>query len=110
MIPMTSEQKEKRQLPSHDEIVAKFNNPETKRFFGTVFGGDSRYEKVLEIKITRSPAFNNPWIGREGDRFRWAWGWPGPDISEYKFDDYGRTWAWTLDDFDHVTHLTGDNP
>ena len=27
-------------------------------------------------------------------------GFPGPDYCEFRFVDYGRTWAFTLDDFE----------
>jgi len=28
-----------------------------------------------------------------------VWGWPGPDYTKYKFEDYGKTWAFSMDDF-----------
>ena len=27
------------------------------------------------------------------DYFTVVWGWPGPDWTDFKFSDYGKTWA-----------------
>ena len=32
------------------------------------------------------------------DRFVYIWGWPGMDYNVYRFADYGKTWALSMDD------------
>lgn len=37
-------------------------------------------------------------FGKDG--FTYTWGWPGPDFNRYKFDDYGKTWAFKWNEFE----------
>lgn len=37
-------------------------------------------------------------ISDRRDCFMFVWGFPGPDFNIYKFEDYGRTWAFRRED------------
>lgn len=39
---------------------------------------------------------------KDEDAFYYIWGWPGPDVNIYKFEDYGKTWAFRKRDFQKI--------
>ena len=55
---------------------------------------DRLNNKVVEMEIIQQ------WIADDGCGFLYIYGFPGPDYCEFRFIDYGRTWAFTPDDFD----------
>ena len=55
---------------------------------------DRLNDKVIEMEIIQQ------WIADDGCGFLYIYGFPGPDYCEYRFIDYGHTWAFTRDDFD----------
>lgn len=71
-------------------IKEKFYLPETK-FYGRLYGPN---DKIIEID-KRLLHLNGT-----GDSFYYVWHWPGPDVTIYKFSDYGKTWAFSLEDFE----------
>jgi hypothetical protein len=46
-----------------------------------------RYGKVIFIKSDE--------LKIQNAGFLYMWGWPGPDFNFYRFDDYGKTWAFS---------------
>lgn len=42
-------------------------------------------------------------ISKHKDAFFYRWGWPGPDINKYKFEDYGITWAFSAEEIQDVS-------
>lgn len=60
-------------------------------FYGTMYGLPFKNENQL-IKI------ENATIGKDGCLYH-IWGWPGPDCSVYRPEDYGITWVLTQEEF-----------
>lgn len=65
-------------------------------FWGTMYGGkpDKCFNRITQIKVKECRLF------ADKSSLCYAWGWPGPDCNFYKEEDYGRTWAWELKDFE----------
>ena len=61
------------------------------KLFGRMFG--RLEDNVVDIGVI------DRWIIDDGSGFVYIWGAPGPDYNTYRFIDYGRTWAFTTDDF-----------
>ncbi len=60
-----------------------------------IFGQFDRLNnKVIEMEIIKQ------WVSDDGCGFLYIYGFPGPDYCEFRFVDYGYTWAFTLEDFD----------
>ena len=78
-----------------DEIRFKFYSKSTK-FYGTMYGGPyglHEWDKILKIDKKDIK------FCKDEDAFYYVWGWPGPDINIYSFEDYGKTWAFRKRDF-----------
>lgn len=97
---------QKKKIPSKtkQEILYQYYSIKTKSIFGYMYGEPLKTilinngEKILEkdeiIEINK----NNLILGKNGDCFIYIWGFPGPDGNIYKFEDYGRTWAFTKEE------------
>ena len=64
----------------------------------TLFGLPITEDRIIEIKTKEVWKFVFDWSG-QGPAFIYLWGWPGPDGNVYLIDDYGKTWAFTKEDF-----------
>lgn len=76
-----------------NEVRKKFYSPSTK-FYGRMYGTTSSDDRVIEIDKSKIKFVPNE------DAFYFVWGQPGPDINEYKFSDYGKSWAFSMEDFE----------
>ena len=68
------------------------------KLFGRMFG--RMEDRVVDIGVI------DRWIIDDESGFVYIWGAPGPDYNTYRFIDYGRTWAFTPDDFINKLKLT----
>lgn len=87
------------------EIIERYSSPSTTSFYGRMYGneyisvvdgGKERREKDKIIEIRKESASFNV-------KYRnicFVWGFPGPDYNLYRFDDYGKTWAFDRDELD----------
>ena len=74
------------------DVKALFESlPDDSTIYGTMYG--QRNDKIVEFKKT--------YVEYESgdDSFIYIWGWPGPDYNVYRFADYGKTWAFSMNDF-----------
>ena len=88
------------------EIVERFNSPSTTAIYGRMYG----QEYITEIKIGGKKYRNKDKIIKiskgevtfniDGRVILFVWGFPGPDYNIYKFDDYGKTWAFDRNELD----------
>lgn len=70
------------------EILARWRKE--RYIYGYMYGRkleDERLNKILEISKDKL------YIWDEG--LCYMWGWPGPDYNLYRYEDYGKTWAFT---------------
>lgn len=56
--------------------------------------------KFIKLDTSRYVDNNNLYEKRDKTGFYFVWGWPGPDVNLYKYEDYGNTWAFDLKDID----------
>lgn len=82
------------------EIVDRYNTAETTCIYGRMYGSEyithnfytggskTELDRVIKIGKNEIEEFN-----AEKGYILFIWGWPGPDYNVYRFDDYGRTWA-----------------
>lgn len=73
------------------DILARLSDSEY--IYGYMYGrkcGYARLDKIIQIK-TKSLR-----IWEEG--MVYVWGWPGPDYNLYRYDDYGKTWAFSKEE------------
>lgn len=75
-----------------NDLLSKVIRARLHGFYGTMYGRPKD-----EIVYIESRDFN-PAINVDGN-LTYIWGWPGPDYNVYEYEDYGITWALTLDDF-----------
>lgn len=90
---------------TNNEVRKLFYSPSTK-FYGTMYGGIygiHEWDKIIEIEKKDIK------ICVDIDAFYYIWGWPGPDANFYYFKDYGRTWAFDINDFKVKEGLNGSN-
>lgn len=81
----------------NDIVITYFDSDECDGIYGYMYGtpygiainddGSTRHvpEKIIDIPKRL--------IKKHDDCFAYIYGWPGPDINIYTFDDYGITWA-----------------
>lgn len=64
-------------------------------FWGTMYGGKPKKDcdEIVKIDVKSCE------MSADGTSFCYVWGWPGPDCNFYDEADYGKTWAWELEDF-----------
>lgn len=78
------------------ELVGRIK--EKKKIWAYMYGspwtscGKGRYQrdKLIEIETEKLE------FGQLS--FTFVWGWPGPDWNDYRYDDYGVTWAFRKED------------
>ena len=75
-----------------NEIKRLFDDPNTK-FYGRIYGDVIPATEIVEIKKEKLG------ITASRDAFYYIWGWPGPDVTFYKFENYGKSWAFRMEDF-----------
>ena len=66
--------------------------PDDSTIYCTMYGLSNENDKIMNIKKSDIYAFDD-------DKFFYVWGWPGPDYNTYRFSDYGKTWAFSVNDF-----------
>lgn len=71
----------------NDELIPKVLKAYFNGFYGTMYGGTADKETVIHIDKLCP-------IGMDGSLW-YVWGFPGPDCTVYKPQDYGKTWALT---------------
>lgn len=62
-------------------------------FYGYMYGYAGPNEKILDMTVRKDA------LSKDGKSFFYFWGYPGPDYNQYSFSDYGKTWAFTMEDF-----------
>ena len=91
----------------HDMILEHFDSDSCFGIYGYMYGtpygiainddGSTRYvpEKIIDIPKRL--------IKKHDDCFAYIYGWPGPDINIYTFEDYGITWAFEKKEIKKLT-------
>ena len=59
--------------------------------YATMYGGVYTSDEIMMLQIFQ--------LTKDKDGFYYRWGGPGPDINRYLFKDYGKTWAFRMEDF-----------
>ena len=70
---------------SNERILEKLKKKQ--KIYGFMYGEPYINNKIIDINIKDTEIVPYAIIYR--------WGWPGSDFNMYKFEDYGRTWAFT---------------
>lgn len=78
------------------QIKDKFSKAD--KIYAYMYGAPRRYvvgvgeepDKIIEIKTDG--------LEKADDCFRNIWGWPGPDSTIYRFEDFGTTWGFSKAD------------
>lgn len=67
--------------------------------WATFYGGlpDKEINQLIQIKIADCKYYEN-WLDK-GPAYCYLWGWPGPDYNLYYWRDFGKTWAYELEQF-----------
>lgn len=88
-----------------EEIISRFVSNDKDVFYGTMYGGEYRSiltedgvirEKDKAIEIKKTEVEFDP----DNGFIIFIWGGPGPDYNVYRFSDYGKTWAFSMDEVD----------
>lgn len=91
----------------NDIVITYFDSKECDGIYGYMYGtpygiainddGSTRYvpEKIIDIPKRL--------IKKHDDCFAYIYGWPGPDINIYTFEDYGITWAFEKKEIKKLT-------
>lgn len=77
---------------SKEEIIKWFESSKNDSIVGYMYGNKKIDERTVEISKDSLQMNINK------DAFLYRWGWPGPDVNCYKFEDYGITWAFTKEE------------
>lgn len=64
-------------------------------FYGCMYGYADVGEKILAMNVNLND------LSKTEECFFYIWGYPGPDFNTYEFSDYGKTWAFNIEDFKH---------
>ena len=77
-----------------NNIKEKFLDYKTKTIFVRP------YAEITEepIEIEKEKSIRD--VSKFDDSFIYVWGWPGPDWTEYRFEDFGITWGFSKKDFE----------
>lgn len=70
--------------------------PDDAELYVTAYGGKYPGDRIEMVTKGRL-GYN---MDRGSDAFCYVWGWPGPDANLYYFSDYGKTWAFRMEDFE----------
>lgn len=80
------------------EILEWYNSSDDKPFYGYMYGypsGRPFADDLIGIRKGEVELITT----RTGERgFLYVWGWPGPDCNFYNIADYGKTWAFSIDE------------
>ena len=87
---------------SEQDIIEKFNSCEY--IYGYLYcSGHSTSGDIIKIKKSKLKLQQNqnPFNREDFKELAliYVWGWPGPDFNTYYLKDYGKTWAFTKEDF-----------
>lgn len=65
----------------------------------TLYGGspNKKTNQLIQIKISDCK-YCDDWYGK-GPTYCYIWSWPGPDYNLYHWRDFGKTWAYELEQF-----------
>lgn len=84
---------------SNQKILLKWYSPSIPFIYGYMYGQPYintshglEKDKIIEIPKKQVQ------LGKNGDCLYYVWGWPGPDINLYMFEDYGKTWAFSREE------------
>ena len=97
-VQLTIKKQERIDDVTEKKIFEWYNNPNGKPIYGYMYGypvkNPSRVDLVEfskdEVVLTKNT------FGEIG--FSYVWGWPGPSSNFYKFCDYGKTWAFSVEE------------
>lgn len=67
--------------------------------WATFYGGVPNKEFNQIHKISLNECRFVPDWDEQGPAFLYFWGWPGPDCAIYLYRDFGKTWAYELEQF-----------
>ena len=67
--------------------------PDDGAIYVTMYGYDHHKDKIIDI--------SKRWLheSRQGDCLIFVYAMPGPEYNLYYFKDYGKTWAFSMEDF-----------
>jgi len=68
--------------------------PDDGVIYGTMYGMDHHKDEIMGI-----PKRDLFVAQQSQDSLIYIWGMPGPDYNRYFFKDYGKTWAFSMEDF-----------
>lgn len=77
---------------SNEEILNHYYNQTYEKIYGYMYGVANPKFDIIDIPITSLQLSANK------DAFYYVWGWPGPDVTKYNFQDYGKAWAFTKEE------------
>ena len=63
--------------------------------YGYMYGNKRIDNRIIKIEKEKLNSFKDENLG-----YWFRWGWPGPDINDYLFKDYGVTWSFNLEDLE----------
>ena len=83
------------------EFIRQAQENKRVEFFGRMYGTSNKTDKIINMHVHEGDdLFGLDFTQVEGWKyFTYIWGWPGPDYNNYYFIDYGRTWAFSMEDF-----------
>ena len=79
---------------------------ESKYIYGYMYGKPFKWVKTRDGRNVATKdtiieiAVKELRIWSEG--FCYVWGWPGPDYNLYRFEEYGKTWAFTKEELEEI--------
>ena len=82
-------------MTNKEKIINNIKTNKKFKLFIRMYGGynDEIIEKIM------TPDINCCLSSGRDDGFYYIWGWPGPDMNFYLYNDYGKTWAFIIEDF-----------
>lgn len=83
---------------TEEKILEWYNNPEGKPFYGYLYGypvKNPTRDDICELFKDDVELTENV-LGEPG--FYFVWGSPGPSYNLYRFCDYGKTWAFSVEE------------
>lgn len=79
------------------EILKWYNSKDPAKFmYGLMYGTRNKLNPIEE-DITELN-YTNLELSKNEDCFIFIWGWPGPDVNFYEFNDYGVTWSFSKEE------------
>ena len=81
------------------EILAWYESDDERSIWGFMYGMPTEYNGSVKDALEEWKK-NELHLSSSKDSFYVIWGGPGPDFNIYKLSDYGKTWAFTIEEID----------